>query len=267
MNFIVFLILVGIFSLAIGSFLNVVIYRLPIMLAEQKEAKFNLAVPRSHCPKCKKILELRYNIPLFSYLFLKGKCPYCKKKIPLRYPLVELITCVLSILVAARFGISLQTASLLLLTWGLIALVFIDFDHLLLPDIISLPLLWLGLLLNVFHVFINAGAAIIGAAAGYLSLYLIAWVFKLIRGIEGMGQGDFKLAALFGAWMGWIILPFIIFIASLLGAIFGIIFLAFKKYPLRHPLPFGPYLAIAGWVAIMWGGDIFSWYLHLAGLG
>ncbi len=266
MNFIVFLILVGIFSLAIGSFLNVVIYRLPIMLQEETEARFNLAVPRSHCPKCKKTLQVKHNIPLFSYLFLKGKCPYCKKKIPLRYPIVESITCVLSIIVAARFGISPQTAALLPLTWGLIALVFIDFDHLLLPDVITLPLLWLGLLFNAFHVFTNASSAIIGAAAGYVTLFVIAWVFKLIRGIEGMGQGDFKLAALFGAWVGWAMLPFVIFIAALFGAIFGIIFLAWKKYSLRHPLPFGPYLAVAGWVAIMWGGHIFLWYSHLAGL-
>jgi leader peptidase (prepilin peptidase)/N-methyltransferase len=270
MNFIIFLILIGVFSLAVGSFLNVVIYRLPIMLKKQWEGTpakftFNLAVPRSHCPKCKRILEIRYNIPLLSYLFLQGKCPYCKHKIPLRYPIVELITCALSVMAAARFGISIQTASVLVLTWSLVTLGFIDFEHLLLPDIITLPLLWLGLLLNSFHVFVNAEAAIIGAAAGYLSLYIIAWTFKLIRGIEGMGQGDFKLAAVFGAWLGWTMLPFVIFIAAVLGAIFGIIFLAGKKYSLRHPLPFGPYLAIAGWTAIMWGGHIFIWYSHLAG--
>jgi len=268
MNMLLFLILIGLFSLAIGSFLNVVIYRLPIMLKRQwqqeceellkeKPAKatttFNLAVPRSHCPHCKKIIAAKYNIPIISYILLRGKCPYCKNKISWRYPLVELICCILSIIVAVKFGISVQTAALLPLTWALIVLVFIDFEHLLLPDIITIPFLWIGLLLSIFGIFCNPSSAIIGAAAGFLSLWLIAYLFKLIRGMEGMGQGDFKLLAMFGAWAGWQTLPFIVFCASLLGAIIGILYLVLKKYSWRKPIPFGPYLAIAGWVALILG--------------
>lgn len=281
MNMLLFLILIGLFSLAIGSFLNVVIYRLPIMLQKQwqqeceellkqtpnkKTTTFNLAVPRSHCPHCKKIIAAKYNIPLISYIFLRGKCPYCKHKISWRYPLVELICCVLSIIVATKFGISVPTAALLPLTWVLIVLVFIDFEHLLLPDIITIPFLWIGLLLSLFGIFCNPTAAIIGAAAGFVSLWLIAYIFKLIRGMEGMGQGDFKLLAMFGAWAGWQTLPFIVFCASLLGAIIGILYLVLKKYSWQKPIPFGPYLAIAGWVALIWGQNIFAAYLHLVGL-
>jgi leader peptidase (prepilin peptidase)/N-methyltransferase len=281
MNMLLFLMLVGLVSLAIGSFLNVVIYRLPSMLKKQwleeceellkqKPAKatttFNLAVPRSHCPYCKKTIAAKYNIPIISYILLRGKCPYCKHKISWRYPLVELICLVLSVIVAAKFGISIQTVALLPLTWALIVLVFIDFEQLLLPDIITIPLLWIGLLLSLFGVFCSPSTAIIGAAAGFLSLWLIAYIFKLIRGMEGMGQGDFKLLAMFGAWAGWQTLPFIVFYAALLGAIIGITYLVLKKYSWHKPIPFGPYLALAGWVGLIWGQNIFAAYLHFVGL-
>ncbi|MCK4607951.1 MAG: prepilin peptidase [Gammaproteobacteria bacterium] len=272
-------IFIGLVSLAVGSFLNVVIYRLPIMLKNQwqqecaealgqatagtKKPIFNLALPRSHCPVCKHTISFIYNIPIISYIFLLGRCRYCKTKIPLRYPLIEVTTYLLSLIAIIHFGITWQTASLLLLTWGLIALVFIDLEHLLLPDIITLPLLWLGLFINTFGLFTSPGNAIIGAIAGYLALYLIAWLFKLIRGMEGMGHGDFKLLALFGAWLGWQMLPFVVFIAALLGLFFGIISLWRKKASWQHPIPFGPYLAIAGWIAIIWGPHTFNLYMMI----
>ncbi len=280
-NTVLFLTLVGLLSLAIGSFLNVIIYRLPIMLKRQwqqecaellkrplssKKIIFNLAVPRSHCPHCKKTISGRYNIPLISFILLKGKCPYCDNKIPFRYPIVELICCVLSIFIAFKFGVSAKTVALLPFTWALIVLVFIDFEHLLLPDIITLPFLWLGLLLSLFGLFCSSFEAIVGATSGYLILWSSAQIFRLIRGKEGIGQGDFKLLAMFGAWLGWQVLPFIILCASLLGAIIGITLIFLKKHSLQKPIPFGPYIAIAGYIAIIWGQDIFNWYLqHIIG--
>lgn len=280
-NTAVFLSLVGLFSLAVGSFLNVIIYRLPIMLKRQwqyesaellnqqlplKKETFNLAIPPSHCPHCKHILKNKHNIPLISFIFLKGKCRYCGSKISLRYPIVELICCILSIFIAFKFGVSTKTAVLLPFSWALIALIFIDFEHLLLPDIITLPFLWLGLLLSLFGLFCSSSEAIAGSAFGYLILWSSAQIFRLIRGKEGMGQGDFKLLAMFGAWLGWQALPFIILCSSLLGAIIGITLVFLKKHPFHKPIPFGPYMVIAGYVAILWGHDIFNWYSqHILG--
>ncbi|KPJ67495.1 MAG: methyltransferase [Coxiella sp. DG_40] len=280
-NTVLFLILVGFLGLEIGSFLNVVIYRLPIMLKKQwqyesaeilkqplppKKETYNLAVPRSRCPHCNHSIKGIHNIPLISFILLRGKCSYCGNKISFRYPFVELICCFLSIFIAFNFGVTIKTAVLLPLTWTLIALVFIDFEHLLLPDIITLPFLWLGLLLSLFGVFCNSSEAIIGAASGYLILWLSAQAFRLIRGKEGMGRGDFKLLAMFGAWLGWQTLPFIIFFSSLLGAVIGFVLILLKKHTLQKPIPFGPYIAIAGYIAIIWGHNIFNWYLqHIIG--
>jgi leader peptidase (prepilin peptidase)/N-methyltransferase len=280
-NTAVFLTLVGLFSLAIGSFLNVIIYRLPIMLKRQwqqecaellkrplpsKTITFNLAIPRSHCPHCKHTIKGRHNIPLISFIFLRGKCSYCSNKISFRYPLVESICCVLSIFIALKFGVSTKTVALLPFIWALIVLVFIDFEHLLLPDIITLPFLWLGLLLSLFGLFCSSSEAIAGTAFGYLILWSSAQIFKLIRGKEGMGGGDFKLLAMLGAWLGWQVLPFIILCSSLLGAIIGTTLIFLKKYSLQKPIPFGPYIASAGYIAILWSHDIFNWYLqHIIG--
>lgn len=275
-NLTIFLTLTGILGLIVGSFLNVVIYRLPIMLKAdwhqecidylkdvmpEKNRVINLLTPRSHCPKCKTDIPAWCNIPLISFLLLKRKCRHCGAKISWRYPLVELLSCISSIWVAHHFGVSWQTAAVLPLTWALIAAIFIDLDHQLLPDNITLPLLWIGLLLSLFKIFVTPENAIIGATAGYLSLWVIAYVFKLIRNVQGMGHGDFKLFALFGAWLGWEILPLIILAASLAGCIVGITLIICKKQRYQQPMPFGPFLAAAGWLAFFFGQDILHWYV------
>jgi len=277
-NYSIFLIEIGILGLLVGSFLNVVIYRLPIMLQREweqdcseylkqtapiKYKAFNLIIPRSHCPKCSIQISWWQNIPVISYILLQGKCSHCQTIIHWRYPVVELLSCLATLLVALYFGISIQTLSLLILTWALITAVFIDLDHLLLPDNITLPLIWLGLLLNINHTFATPENAIIGAASAYLCLWSIAYIFKLIRKIEGMGYGDFKLLAVFGAWLGWQTLPLILFVAALIGAIVGLILILGKKNQLTKPIPFGPYLAIAGWLAFFWGQNVLDWYLHM----
>jgi leader peptidase (prepilin peptidase)/N-methyltransferase len=260
----IFLIAASVLGLLVGSFLNVVIYRLPIMLKREWEQDcseylkqtapskckgFNLIIPRSHCPKCKIQISWWQNIPVVSYILLYGKCSHCRNIIHWRYPIVELLSCLATLLVALYFGISIQTLSLLILTWMLIAAVFIDIDHLLLPDSITLPLIWLGLLLNSEHIFVTPENAIIGAVSGYLFLWSIAYIFKLIRKVEGMGYGDFKLLAVFGAWLGWQILPVILFAAALIGGASGLIFILHKKKQFAEPIPFGPYLAVSGWLA------------------
>lgn len=247
-----FLIEIGILGLIIGSFLNVVIYRLPIM------PQCTLIAPRSHCPKCKALILWWQNIPVVSYILLRGKCGYCKTAIHWRYPAIELLSCIAALLVAMHFGISIKTFALLILTWALIAAVFIDFDYLILPDSITLPLIWTGLLLNTNYIFTTPENAIIGAASGYFSLWLIAFIFKLVRKIDGMGHGDFKLLAVFGAWLGWQILPLVLFLASLIGAIAGLISVLRKKNKFTNPMPFGPYLAITGWLAFFYGQKILS---------
>lgn len=280
-NHFIFLIGVGVLGLLVGSFLNVVIYRLPIMLQREWEndcAEYikqvapikykiiNLITPRSHCPKCDTQILWWQNIPVISYILLHGKCNHCHNIIHWRYPVVELLGCLTALLVAIYFGISIQTLSLLILTWALIAAVFIDFDQLLLPDNIILPLIWLGLLLNTNYTFAAPESAIIGAVSGYVFLWIIAYIFKLIRKIDGMGHGDFKLLAVFGAWLGWQTLPLILFSASLLGCFVGLTIVFCKKWQFTKPIPFGPYLAITGWLAFFWGQNVLNWYSHILGL-
>ncbi|ASP49818.1 prepilin peptidase [Cognaticolwellia beringensis] len=272
--------IVFIFSLLIGSFLNVVIYRLPKMLEQgwksecrefladelakpiqTDDSLITLSTPSSSCPSCQHKIRFYENIPLISWLFLRGKCSQCQAKISLRYPLVELATALLSVVIAAHYGVTFTTLMLLVLTWGLIALTLIDVDHMLLPDQITLPLIWLGLLVNINAAIVPLSDAVIGAVAGYMSLFSIFWLFKLITGKDGMGHGDFKLVALFGAWLGWQLLPLLILMASAVGAIIGISLMVFKNHQREQAIPFGPYLAIAGWITLLWGNGIWSWYL------
>jgi leader peptidase (prepilin peptidase)/N-methyltransferase len=264
----------GLFSLLVGSFLNVVIYRLPIMLErqwkrdchewqEQQAADitpgdFNLVVPRSQCPTCGHGITALENIPVLSYLFLGGKCANCKTPISVQYPLIELSTALLSILVAWQTGYSFLLPALLGFTWALVALAVIDAKTMLLPDILTYPLLWAGLLLNINGLFVPLPDAVLGAALGYLSLWSIFHIFRLLTGKEGMGYGDFKLLAALGAWGGWQILPFVIFASSLFGAIFGIFWLLTKGKGESQPLPFGPWLAMAGFVAVVWHDDVIA---------
>lgn len=264
-------------GLLIGSFLNVVIYRLPVMLErdwrhqcaeltgnpiEGEQERFNLVVPRSRCPHCRHPIGALENIPLFSWLIQKGRCRHCSAPISMRYPAIELLTGVLSGVVAWHFGPSLALPFALLLTWGLIALSFIDIDHQLLPDNITMPLLWLGLLLNLQGIYIDTQTAIIGATAGYLSLWSVYHLFKLLTGKEGMGYGDFKLLALFGAWFGWQLLPLIILLSSVVGAVVGITLVVLHGRDRNIPIPFGPYLAAAGWLAMIWGDPLIEAYLQ-----
>ncbi|KTC39692.1 methyltransferase, partial [Pseudomonas putida] len=205
------------------------------------------------------------NIPVVSYLMLRGKCSSCRAKISLRYPLVELATGVLSAFVVYHFGLGWEAAAFLVLTWGLLAMSLIDADHQLLPDVLVLPLLWLGLIVNGQGLFTNLYDALWGAVAGYLSLWLVYWVFKLITGKEGMGYGDFKLLAMLGAWGGWQILPLTILLSSLVGAVLGVLMLRMRNAQTNTPIPFGPYLAIAGWIALLWGDQITTSYMQFAG--
>ncbi|MEJ2346637.1 MAG: A24 family peptidase [Gammaproteobacteria bacterium] len=277
----VFITVIGVLGLMVGSFLNVVIYRLPLMLEREwrsqcrelldldpavEEAPFNLAVPRSRCPHCGHAITAMENIPILSYLALRGRCSSCGASISARYPIVEAATGLISVAVAWRFGFSVHTPAALVLSWALIALSMIDYDHKLLPDAITLPVLWLGLLLGVFGVFISAPQSVIGAVAGYLSLWVVFKLFKLMTGKEGMGYGDFKLLALLGAWMGWQMLPVIIILSSVVGAAVGIGLIALAGRDRSVPIPYGPYLAAAGWIALLWGHDIVSAYLQWAGL-
>lgn len=277
-----FTILILIIGLLVGSFLNVVIYRLPVMMdiGWKKECKeyleiedtdtnnepFNLMVPLSRCPSCNAAIKPYQNIPVLSYLYLKGKCANCKTHIALRYPLIEAFTGLTSAIVAWHFGYNIATLFALLLTWSLIALSFIDIDHQLLPDSITLPMLWLGLFLSLFSVFTDTDSSIIGAIAGYLSLWTVYQLFKLATGKEGMGYGDFKLLSLFGAWLGWQYLVLIILLSSLVGAVIGISMIIFTKKDRNIPIPFGPYLAAAGWLALIWGDKINALYLNAIGL-
>jgi leader peptidase (prepilin peptidase) / N-methyltransferase len=292
----VFVAVVFLFSLAIGSFLNVVIHRVPVMLerewrsqAEQilqgeedlglkpdlqadPKPKYNLVVPRSACPKCGAQITAAQNIPVISYLLLKGKCAKCGARISARYPMVELGTAILSAVVAWKFGFVWYTAAALLLTWTLVALTGIDIDHQLLPDNMTLPLVWIGLLLSLAATIPSVGlpvdprSSIIGAIAGYLSLWSVYHAFRLLTGKEGMGYGDFKLFAALGAWLGWQMLLPIILLAAFTGAVIGILMIALRRRDRNIPIPFGPYLAAAGWIALLWGDDIVTSYLHFAGV-
>ncbi|MHB8534381.1 MAG: prepilin peptidase [Sulfuricaulis sp.] len=273
--------IVGLFGLAIGSFLNVVIHRLPVMLERRwqnqcqellesdqssvtSSDRYDLVAPRSRCPHCNHAITALENIPVLSYLWLRGKCSECRKPISWRYPLVEILTGFLSAFVAWRFGFSAAALAGLILTWCLIALTFIDYDRQLLPDDITLPLLWAGLIFNIFAVSATLLSAVIGAACGYVSLWLVYQVFKLVTGKEGMGYGDFKLFAALGAWLGWQSLPLIILLASLVGAVVGIAFILLFSHDRRTPIPFGPFLCVAGWVSLMWGDALTRVYLQLA---
>jgi leader peptidase (prepilin peptidase)/N-methyltransferase len=265
--------LVLLLGLCIGSFLNVVIYRLPVIMERKWHAeccellhqpnnvtdKFNLATPASRCPKCGHQIKIWENIPVLSWLLLRGKCSNCKTPISLRYPLVELATGLLSLLVFLAFGPTAKMLSALILTWAVIALTMIDFDTQLLPDDITLPLVWAGLLVNMHGLWVPLNQAVLGAAFGYLSLWSIYWLFKLVTGKEGMGYGDFKLLAALGAWLGPTQLPLIILLSSCVGAVIGGIYAAIRKE--SAPFAFGPYLAIAGLIAMFTGPELIHWYL------
>jgi len=268
-------------GLVVGSFLNVVIYRLPVMLEaqwrrdccelleqapEHEDSPINLVTPNSHCPACKAPIRPWQNIPVVSYVLLRGRCANCGVRISPRYPAVELVTGLLTLALACKFEFSLALLGAALLTWALVALTMIDFDHQLLPDAITLPLLWLGLALNVTGVFVPLQDAVIGTMAGYLSLWSVYWLFKLLTGKEGMGYGDFKLLAALGAWFGWQALPAIILLSSLVGAIIGLGLMLVKRRGKDVPMPFGPYLAAAGWITLLWGDDILQRYLQVSGL-
>ena len=279
-NAAVFVACVVVLGLLVGSFLNVVVYRLPKMLmrdwraqarevlempTKDVEETFNLVLPNSSCPNCGHEIKPWENIPLLSWLFLRGKCSGCKQAISVRYPLVELACGVLSGVIAWQFGVSWEGLAMLVLTWGLLAMSLIDADQQILPDALVLPLLWLGLILNSFGLFTSLPDALWGAVIGYMSLWSIFWLFKLVTGKEGMGYGDFKLLALLGAWGGWQVLPLTILLSSVVGAVLGVIILRLQRNSYSNPIPFGPYLAVAGWIALIWGDAITSSYLQFAG--
>ena len=273
---------VFIFGLLIGSFLNVVILRLPARLEydwrcqcnelleleiESKNGQTTEPPPgimwsRSQCPQCGHLIKAHENIPLLSYLFLKGRCAACQAPISIRYPVVETTTAVLFLVVAMHFGPGLQSMAALGLTAFLIVLTWIDIDHQLLPDDLTVILLWTGLFASLFKVFSDPVSSIIGALAGYLSLWLVYHLFRLLTGKEGMGHGDFKLLAALGAWVGWQMLPMIILLSSLVGAVTGLIMIGLKRQQAKQPMPFGPFIALAGWVALLWGDQIMAAYLH-----
>lgn len=268
---------VALFGLLVGSFLNVVIHRLPRMMEYDWQCQcaelrnetpperepLSLAFPGSRCPSCGHPIGVLENIPLLSWLFLRGRCAACKAPISVRYPIVEALTCVLSAAVALHFGPVWAAAGALLLVYALIALTFIDFDTQYLPDGITLPLLWCGLAFNLFGIFTDIGSAVIGAMAGYLSLWSVYWGFKLCTGKEGMGYGDFKLLAALGAWFGWQMLPLIVLLSSLVGAIVGVALIVLARHGKDVPIPFGPYLASAGLIALFWGKDLTQLYFLL----
>lgn len=285
---VVFIGLIFLLALLIGSFLNVVIHRLPIMMerdwrtqceelastpaTELPEGRFDLVTPRSRCPACGAPITALQNIPVLSYLLLRGRCAHCAARISPRYPIVEILTALLAGIAAWRFGFGWETAAALLLTFALVAISAIDIDHQIIPDSLSLPLVWIGLALSLWHplpgaevLFVEPKDAIIGALAGYLSLWSVYHLFRMLTGKEGMGYGDFKLLAALGAWLGWQMLPLIILLSALVGALVGVALIAFRRHDRNVPIPFGPYLAAAGWVALVWGEQIVDWYLGYYG--
>ena len=267
------------FGLLVGSFLNVVIYRLPVMLQREWEdeartildlpegearAPFNLVKPDSRCPHCGHAIQWYENIPVVSWLALKGRCSSCGTKISARYPAIELVSAIMAATVASHVGFGAMLLPALLLSWSLLALTMIDFDTCLLPDQITLPLVWAGMLVALFGWSpVSLSDAVIGASLGYLSLWSVYWLFKLLTGKEGMGYGDFKLLAALGAWLGWQMIPLVILLSSFVGAIVGITLLATKIVQRDEGIPFGPYLATAGWIALLWGQTIVDRYLGL----
>jgi len=273
-------------GLVVGSFLNVVIHRLPKMLEREWDGhaadllqqrnqpdaarklrgngvRYNLMFPASACPRCGHKISAYENIPIASYIFLRGRCSSCKASIGIRYPIVEAISGILAAAVGWRLGFTLQMAAALIFIWSLIALTAIDIDTQLLPDDITLPLIWLGLLVNLNNGFTPLPSAVIGAISGYLSLWAVYWLFKLTTGKEGMGYGDFKLLSAIGAWLGWKMLPIVILLSSLVGAIIGIALIVFTRHGRNTPIPFGPYLAAAGMIALFWGETINRTYLQM----
>ena len=270
-----FIAIASIFGLMIGSFLNVVIHRLPRMMQHEWERncqelqgatpisdkRYNLLVPRSACPGCGHQITAGENVPVLSYLLLKGKCSACKAPIGVRYPLVEILTGLLAGIIAWRFGYSSAAFAAAIFVFALIALTFIDFDTQLLPDSITLPLMWLGILFNLNHGFTDLHSSVVGAIAGYLILWLVYWLFKLATGKEGMGYGDFKLLAAIGAWFGWQMLPAVILLSSLVGSIIGIGLIILSRHGRNVPMPFGPYLALGGIAALFWGSHLSRIYL------
>ena len=283
----VFIIVIFAFTLLIGSFLNVVIHRLPIMMerewreqadeltntpSEQElpEGRFDLVMPRSRCPSCGALITAWQNIPVISYLFLKGRCAGCKTPISVRYPLVELMTATLAAVTAWHFGAGWEAMMAIALTIALVAIAMIDADTQLIPDSIVLPLMWLGLAMSLFHplpgastLFISPSDAIVGALAGYLTLWSIFWLFKLVTGKDGMGYGDFKLLGALGAWLGWQDLPMIIMMSAVVGAVINITMIVARGKDRSIPIPFGPYLAAAGWITMVWGENIKNTYIDL----
>ena len=267
----------GVLGLLVGSFLNVVIHRLPRMMERDWHAQcaelrgeslpnsepLTLARPRSRCPDCGHAITALENIPVISWLILRGKCSACRRPISIRYPVIEVLTGLLSAFAAVHFGFGWAAAGAILLVWCMIALTFIDIDSQLLPDSITLPLLWIGLLLNIFGTYTDLQSAVIGAMGGYLSLWSVYWCFRLVTGKEGMGYGDFKLLAVIGAWLGWQVLPLTILLSSLVGAVVGIALIVLAKRGRNVPIPFGPYLATAGLIALFWGKELTQSYLGL----
>ena len=267
---------VAVLSLAIGSFLNVVIHRLPKMLERQwrndlaelnaqeiaPTPRYNLMLPRSQCPACGHPIRAVENIPLVSYLVLGGKCSACKARISPRYPLIEALTGALSGYIAWRYGFSWQTLAALVFAWSMIALAFIDLDTFYLPDDITLPLVWTGLLVNMGGVFVDLQSAVVGAVAGYFALWTVFWGYKLATGKDGMGYGDFKLLAAIGAWLGWKMLPVVILLSSCVGALVGVSMIVFARHGRNVPIPFGPYLVMGGLIAMFWGDALLRYYLQ-----
>ncbi len=282
-----FISLAGLLGLLVGSFLNVVIHRLPKMMEHEwrtqcaelneqtknepsqvsgikaKAGIYNLNTPRSACPHCSHQISAVENIPLLSYLFLRGKCRKCGSAISMRYPVVEVVSGILSAYAAWHFGFGLAAVAAILFIWALIALTFIDFDTQLLPDDITLPLLWLGIIFNMFGTFTSLNNAVAGAIVGYLVLWIVYWLFKLATGKEGMGYGDFKLLAAIGAWLGWSLLPLVIMLSSVVGAVVGISLIIATRHGRNIPIPFGPYLAGGGLIALFWGQQLTQSYLNL----
>jgi leader peptidase (prepilin peptidase)/N-methyltransferase len=262
-------------GVVVGSFLNVVIHRLPVMMQRETEnfialdnnepaphtSRYNLILPRSACPSCGHPLSVADNLPLLSYVWLKGRCRYCRAPISLRYPLVEMLTAVLSAVVVWQLGSELRGMAALLLVWTLIALTFIDIDTQMLPDDLTLPLVWLGLLVNLHGSFVPLSDAVIGAAAGYLSLWAVYWLFRFATGKEGIGYGDFKLLAALGAWLGWMMLPFIVLLSSAMGALVGIVMILLRRHQREKPIPFGPFLAVAGLIALFYAETLLQLWL------
>lgn len=264
-----FVLIISFISLSVGSFLNVVVYRLPQMIQNSwhqesnthNHATLNLCFPRSFCPRCQHQLSIFDKLPLLSYILIRGKCRYCKNTVAWRYPLLELLSALTGAIIAWHFGICWHALIALIFTWGLLILATIDWEHGLLPDQITLPLLWCGLLCSLEGGFCNSQTAVLGAIAGYTSFWLLAWVFLKITKKIGMGHGDFKLLALIGAWLGWQQLPLVILLASLLGSFAGIGFIVLKQQQRGTPIAFGPYLALSGWIALLWGKNWLQWWL------